>query len=255
VAIELPADRAFELTILLDTADETLIPDGFPEPERRGKLVIIDHHRHYTEFGDLVIRREAAAVGEILFQLARELVWPIDEEIAGCLYTSIVADTGSFRYSSTSSQTHRVAAELIDAGAEPWQVATALYESFPYARQRLLGEVAGTLEISVGGKLATMSTDPEMLERCGANRSDLDGLVNLGRAIAGVEISALLRRQTDGKTKVSFRSKGKIDVGELAARFGGGGHRNAAGCTLESTDFAANLELIRTAVAQLLGEG
>jgi phosphoesterase RecJ-like protein len=248
-----PADR-FDATVVVDTAAANLLPAGFPDDERRGTLAVIDHHAQHGELGDLVIRRDASAVGEMLFDLAQELVWPVDDRVALCLYASIVADTGSFRYSSTTPHTHEVAAELTALGADPWQVATALYESYPLRRQQLLSEVLGTLETCCDGRYADLKATPEMLERAGAIKADLDGMVNYGRAVAGVEISAMFRREPDGDIKVSFRSKGRLDVGELASTMGGGGHVNAAGCTLTGMDIDEARAKIRAAVVDLIAQ-
>lgn len=252
VAATLDGEDRFDLAVVVDTAAANLLPDGFPGEDRRGKLAVIDHHAQHGDLGEVVIRRESAAVGEILFDLSQELVWPIDAEAALCLYASIVADTGSFRYSSTTPHTHEVTAELLALGAEPWPVATALYESFPLKRQRLLAEVLGTLETSCDGRYADLTATQEMLGRVGATKADLDGMINYGRAIDGVEISAMFRREPGGEIKVSFRSKGRIDVGALASSMGGGGHVNAAGCTLTGIDIDGAKGKIREAVAELL---
>jgi phosphoesterase RecJ-like protein len=252
---QLEPESAFELTVLLDTADASLLPAGFPPEERRGTLVVIDHHAKHGALGDVVIRRHVAAVGELIFRLSQELMWPLDARIAQCLYTSIVADTGSFRYSSTTPDTHRAAGDLLALGADSWVVATALYESFPAVRQRLLAEVLHTLEVSADGRYASLSSTPEMLATTGATKADLDGMINYGRAIGGVEISAMFRQEPGGDVKVSFRSKGRVDVAELAARFGGGGHVNAAGCTIPGATIADAQALIGPAAAELLAAG
>lgn len=251
---ELDEVNEFDLTLLFDTGDESLLPDGFPDQEKRGTLVVVDHHAEHRDFGDLVIRREASAVGEIIFDLAVELVWPMDSTIAECFYTSIVADTGSFRYSSTSPKTHRAAAELLAAGARPWVVATHLFESFTLRRQRLMGEVLDTLVVSDDGRFAQLFSTPDMLIKVGATKEDLDGMINLGRSIDGVEIAAMFRIKADGDIKVSFRSKGRVDVGKLAAQFGGGGHRNAAGCTLQKVDLSQARQTIMKAAEEYLNQ-
>lgn len=247
-----PPGESFNLTLLLDTADKNLLPEGFPEASQRGVLAVIDHHAQHGNLGDFVIRRDASAVGEILYELAVELVWPMDAAVAEALYTSIMSDTGSFRYSSTTEATHRAAAGLLSQGARPWIVATRLYESYPLRRQRALAKVLDTLEISADGRFAQMFATPEMLEKIGAHKEDLDGIVNFGRAIDTVEIAAMMRVKEDGNIKVSFRSKGHIDVGELAARFGGGGHRNASGCTLDNSSIDEARKLIKQAAEECL---
>jgi phosphoesterase RecJ-like protein len=252
ITVALEDGERFDMTLLLDTADTNLLPPGFPPAERRGILVVIDHHSRHGEMGDLVIRREAAAVGEIVFQLARELTWPIDRNVAECLYASIVSDTGAFGYSSTTAATHRAAADLLELGVDPWKVASALFESFSLARQRLLGAVASSLTIEAGGRFAHMAVTPRTLADCGATKADLDGLINLGRSVEGVEIAALLREEPDGEIKISFRSRGRYNVGDLAARFGGGGHDNAAGCTLRGTTIEEVRRTIAAAATALL---
>jgi phosphoesterase RecJ-like protein len=254
VIAQLEPDASFDLTLLMDTADLNLAPAGFPPAERRGVLAIIDHHAAHGDLGDIVVRRDVSAVGELLFDLATELLWPIDERVAQCLYTSVVADTGSFRYTSTTPATHRVAAALIERGADPWAAATGLFESFSLARQRLLGLVAGTLEVSADGRCADLVCTPEMLATAGAVKADLDSMINLGRSIDGVEISALFRLEPEGHIKVSFRSKGRVDVAALAARFGGGGHRNASGATLRGPTLDEAKAIVRRSAAELLAD-
>jgi phosphoesterase RecJ-like protein len=254
VVAALAPDAEFDLTVLMDTADEGLAPAGFPSPPVRGVLAVVDHHAAHGDLGDIVVRRDVSAVGELLFALATELLWPMDERVAQCLYTSIVADTGSFRYTSTTPATHRIAAELIERGADPWAAATGLFESFSLPRQRLLGLVAGTLEVSADGRCADLVCTPQMLAAAGAVKADLDSMINLGRSIEGVEISALYRLEPEGHIKVSFRSKGRVDVAALATRFGGGGHRNAAGATLRGSSVAEAKVIVRKAAAELLAD-
>ena len=254
VVAALEPDASFELTLLMDTADLNLAPVGFPPASLRGVLAIIDHHAAHGDMGDIVVRRDVSAVGELLYHLATELLWPLDEKVAQCLYTSIVADTGSFRYTSTTPATHRVAAALIERGADPWAAATGLFESFSLQRQRLFGLVADTLEVSADGRCADLVCTPDMLAAAGAVKADLDSMINLGRSIAGVEISALFRLEPEGHIKVSFRSKGRVDVAALAARFGGGGHRNAAGATLRGVSVAEAKSIVRKSAAELLAD-
>jgi bifunctional oligoribonuclease and PAP phosphatase NrnA len=252
IARTLEPDAEFDLTLLMDTADTNLLPDGFPPARLRGAFAVIDHHREHGDLGDVVVRRDVSAVGELLYDLALELLWPLDEKIAQCLYTSIVADTGSFRYSSTTPATHRAAADLIDRGADPWAAATGLFESFTLSRQRLFGLVTDTLEVSADGRYADVVCTPDMLRATGAVKADLDGAINIGRSIAGVEISALFRVEPEGHIKVSFRSKGNVDVALLSSKFGGGGHKNAAGATLRDVSLEEAKKIIRAFAAELL---
>jgi phosphoesterase RecJ-like protein len=255
VVEKLDDSSSFDLTVCLDTADEKLFPPGLPGRSRMGTLAIIDHHEIHGNVGEVVIRREASSVGEILFNLQKELIWPGDAKVAECLYTSIVADTGSFRYSNTTPDTHRAAAELVASGARAWLVATALFESFPVKRQRLLALVLDTLTLACDGAYGLLWCTPEMLRAAGAVKEDLDNMVNFARAVDTVEVAAMFRVEPEGDVKVSFRSKGKFDVARLASRFGGGGHRNAAGCTLKQTPLDEAKALMERAVTRLLESG
>ena len=254
VVTELDAEDVFELTVSLDTAAEKLLPIGLPPRENFGTFAVIDHHVTHGDMGDVVIRYEASAVGEILLDLQRRLVWPIDAGVAECLYTSIVADTGSFRFANTKPSTHRAAAELISHGARSWEVAAALFESYPIQRQRLLAAVLKTLHVDETEQYARLHCTQEMLKQSGASKEDLDSIINFARSIDTVKIAALFREEPNGDVKGSFRSKGDYDVAAICAGFGGGGHKNAAGCTLKSTTIEAAAKAVLPAVERALGE-
>ncbi len=244
-------DGVFDLTLLFDTSDTRLLPDGFPDKAARGTWVIVDHHRHFDPIGDVVIRHPASSVGEILYEMAVALGWPMDRAVAECLYTSIVSDTSSFRYESATPSSHRAAADLIALGAAPWRVAAHLFESFPLARQRLLGRVLETLAVSLDGRFATLVCTREMIREAGATPDDLDGMVNFARALEGVALAALFREEDDG-IRVSLRSKGQVDASIVGRGFGGGGHVNAAGCRLGGIPMAEAVERVREAARRVL---
>ncbi len=225
-------DGAYDLTLLFDTSEADLLPPGFPGSEKRGTLVVIDHHSRCDDMGDVTVRFPASAVGELLFDMARHLRWPVDEKVAEALYTTIVADTSSFRYESATPACHEAAADLIALGADPWRVSSQLFESVPLSRQRLLSKVLGTLSIEADGRFGQLICTQEMLDEAGAGREDLDGMINFARAVEGVELAALLREETNGDIKLSLRSKGAVDASEVASIFGGGGHKNAGGAYL-----------------------
>jgi phosphoesterase RecJ-like protein len=255
VLSELDDETVFNLTVVLDTADASLLPPGLPPKERMGTLAVIDHHATHGDLGDLVIRYEASAVGEMLLDLQQRLVWPMDAKVAECLYTSIVADTGSFRFANTTPATHRAAAELISLGARSWHVATELFESFPIGRQRLLGEVLSTLTVSDDGRYAYLHCTQAMFKKTGASKEDLDSTINYARSIDTVQVAAMFREEQNGDVKVSFRSKGAIDVAAICAEFDGGGHKAAAGCTLKSCTLIDAFKMIQKSVDNALLKG
>ena len=240
VARSLPADAAFDLTVAADAGTFDRLP---PLPLGRGKILNLDHHITTEPFGDVnYVDPQAAAVGVLVYKIIRGLGHQISRDAATCIYASILADTGSFRYSSTDPECLRIAAELIEAGVEPWEMTVQVYEQQPVARMKLLADVLGTLEVSPGGKLATLTITNEMVARTGTHLDLTDGFINFARSIDGVEVAACLREpkpgsdsEQDGKGRawrVSFRSRGNVDVAAIAQRFGGGGHKNAAGCSL-----------------------
>ncbi len=232
---ELPEGARFDATFVTDTAAEVLLPVPFPSPAIRGTVVVLDHHLASEDVGDVTLRDvDACATGEVVWSLLEPLGFDaVPKEAAAPLYASIVADTGGFRYPNTSAATLRMAADLLDAGAKPWVTAYNLFEGWPYERVGLLRDVLESLEREFDGQLALLTVDRGTLERNSATDSMVDGLVNYGRRVRGVEVAALLWERPplpDGSpvTKVSLRSRGAVDVSAVALSLGGGGHRQAA---------------------------
>ena len=200
------------------------------------RIINIDHHSTNTNFGHInIVNRDASATGEVIFNFLEKLSMPITKEIAINLYTAILVDTGSFRYSSTSAESFEICSKLMKYGVEPWEVSKNVYESFPYERMKLLGLVLDTLEIFLNGRVAFMYVTKDMFKKVGASEDLTEGFVNFGRAIDGVEISVLCKEVEENVYKLSLRSKGLIDVAQLAIKLGGGGHKNAAGCTVRGS--------------------
>jgi phosphoesterase RecJ-like protein len=172
----------------------------------------------------------AAAVGVLVARLLGALGVALDVPIAEALWCSLASDTGWFRYASTDVETLEVARDCVAAGCRPWQFAERAEESWPPARLRLLSRVLDTLEIH--GDVALLALNEDMLGQAGAAPELAESFVNYARALEGVEVGVLLTEMRRG-VRVSLRSKGRVDVGQVAAALGGGGHRAAAGCTLE----------------------
>lgn len=169
----------------------------------------------------------AAAVGVIVARLLEALGVALDATIAECLWCSLASDTGWFRYPSTDAETMRLATACVEAGAVPWDFARRSEESQPAARLQLMARVFDTLELV--GPVALLTLTRATLTATGTTTAEAEGLVSYARAIDGIEIGVMLYEQ-DGGVRVSLRSKGAVDVGAVAARLGGGGHRAAAGC-------------------------
>lgn len=230
----------FDATIAVDCGQMERLGSKFVRFEGKGTLVNVDHHATNDSFGEInVIDSEASAAGEMVFDLVKAAGINVDKGIATNLYVAIHTDTGSFRYSCSTPGAFKAAGELVSLGADPWEVSTHVYENLPYKRFLLLGRVLSTMEVVEcdGVPVASLLVTNEMLEQTGASRELSDGFVNYARSVEGVEVGMFFKEPetSNGLCKVSLRSKGKVDVSAVAARFKGGGHKNAAGCTIEGT--------------------
>jgi phosphoesterase RecJ-like protein len=212
-------------------------------PERTGRvagellkppiLVDIDHHRTNGGRGKLaLVDPDAAATGLLVHKVLVALGVEIDRDIAENIYVAVLTDTGSFHYGNSSPDAFRVAGEMVGLGVDPWAVAEQVYETQSFSRIRLLGRVLSSLETAAGGRVASITTMRADLAEFGAGKDDLEGFINYPRSIIGTEVAVSFREEEGGCFRVSFRSKGRVDVSEVAGRFGGGGHRNAAGCSV-----------------------
>jgi phosphoesterase RecJ-like protein len=200
------------------------------------KAVNIDHHPKNDYFGDLNwVEPEASAVAMLVYRLLLGLGVSITPEIAVNLYVAILTDTGSFQFSNTNADTFAVARELAAAGADPGEIAQAVMMNQSESRVRLLARLLGTLDLDESGRIAWIYMDKEMLERTGADPEDTEGVVNYPLSINGVVLCAFFREEADRRFRVSLRSKDGLDVGSVAEKFGGGGHRNASGLSVEGS--------------------
>jgi bifunctional oligoribonuclease and PAP phosphatase NrnA len=251
---KLAPETRYEMTIVVDCGDRRLLGEKFPPPEVTGPLVVLDHHASSRPFGEVTVCDPgAASVGVLVARLARRLGWTLSADAAQGIYVSLVADTGSFRYSNTDAEAFQLAADLVaERGVEPWGVAERLGEQVPLARWRLLARVLGGIELELDGKVAVMVVTEELVKGAGAGWEDTEGLVNYARAIEGVECGVLLSPARNGGVRCSLRSKGRaIDAGAVCAGLGGGGHPGAAGCTLEGDLPAARARVLDALAAAL----
>lgn len=213
------------------------------------KLVNIDHHATAEAFGDInLIMPSASSTSEIVYKLIKCHQTPISKACALCIYTGLMFDTGCFRYSNTTPETHRIAAELIEIGEfAPDEVYRHVYEQLPVAKIRLSSEVLSTLQVTDDGKVASVYATQEMFRKTGTTADAVEGFVNQIQAIAGVEVALCVSEMNDRSAKVSLRSQGHVDVSQLAAEFEGGGHARAAGCRVVMPYLAAVTTLVQTA--------
>jgi len=217
-----------------------------------GTFINIDHHITCESFGTInLIDPEAAATGVLIYRILATSGHEINYNAALCLYVAILTDTGSFRYSNANQEAFVSAGELVSRGINAWYVSEKLYESQPKARLELLALALTHLTIADNGKIASLAVTCDMYEKTGSTAELTDGFVNYPRSIRGVEVALFFRELAPGKFKIGFRSKGKVNVAKLAALFGGGGHHNAAGCTLDG-DLAAVKRTIYLALADVV---
>jgi bifunctional oligoribonuclease and PAP phosphatase NrnA len=195
-------------------------------------LISIDHHVSGRPFAHVNwIDPHAVATAEMVFRLAREAGVKFSPEIATCLYTALMTDTGSFMFQGTNENTFALARELVLAGADPAHCAQGIYFAHSEAKLRLLGEALRNLRTE--SHLGWVWVTQKQMELCAAKEEDCEGLVNYVLSIGGIEVAAFFRELPDGRFRVSLRSKGNVDVAGVAESFGGGGHECASGCSVD----------------------
>lgn len=195
-------------------------------------LINIDHHVSGRDFGHINwIDSTVMATAELVYRLARLACVPVDADIATCLYTALMTDTGSFMFEGTNEHTFTVARELVLAGADPAHCARHIYFGHSTAKMRLLG--AALSNLSREGPLAWIWVTQEQMQRFGAREEDCEGLVNYALSIADVQVAIFFRELPDQRYRISLRSKGEVNVSKVAEYFGGGGHKCASGCSLD----------------------
>jgi phosphoesterase RecJ-like protein len=234
VVREVPDTQIFDVGFVLDAGE--LKRAGTWIRERCRCLVNIDHHPFSEDFGDIYfVDTQACATGVLIYRLLQAAGHPISISVATCVYTTILSDTGSFRYSNANQEAFRVAGEMVAIGVDPWSIASGLYESQDFVRLRLLALALPTLKVSECGLYASIAVTLDMYEQVDANEEATDRFINYPRSIRNVEVAIFFRQIATNSFKVGFRSKGNIDVGALARAMGGGGHHNAAGATVEGS--------------------
>jgi bifunctional oligoribonuclease and PAP phosphatase NrnA len=227
---EVPQHNIPDVAVLLEC--DSIERTGFDRIDA-SMILNIDHHLSGRTFADVNwIDPEACAVGAMIYDLAIASGQEITPEIASCLYMAVLTDTGSFTYASTGAATFGLAEHLLERGADATRIAQSIYFSNPESKLRVLGAALSNLEID--GDVAWTSVSRFEMDRAGAVAEDCEGIVNYLIGIAGVRAALFMRELPVGdRFRLNIRSKGPVDVAEVAERFGGGGHRNASGCTVE----------------------
>ncbi len=235
-------DQSYDAVFVIECSDITR--PGLIDLEKQF-VVNIDHHSTTALFGSINwIDSTASAVGEMIYNLCKATGVRVTKEIAECVYTALITDTGSFHYSNTTERTFKVASELVRTGVRPAKTAEAVFASYPWSRIQLMGAVLSTARRDASGRVAIMRHTTEMQKLIGASDEDADGFVNYPLTVYEVEAVALLKECAPRTYRTSLRSKGDVNVARVAEKFGGGGHRNAAGCTLRGSWEEAEEEII-----------
>jgi len=248
----LPAvDGDYDALIVMECGD--LTRPGVEGLE--GRFTInIDHHIGNTGYGDVNwFEERAAACTEMVFSLVEALGVAMTPEIALHVYLGVVTDTGSFRHGSMSARTFEIARRCVDAGVDPAATARQVFDSNSVGKLRLMGSLLDSMELEAGGRVAVLRMSQRLLDAAGATLDDTEGLINM--PLTAQHVQAVILFKTDDGGRVSLRSKGDIDVRSVAVKYGGGGHKNAAGLTLDPDGPDAERQVIEevvTAVARTL---
>ncbi len=249
------SETAVDTAVVLDCGDLERIGAAKPLVRSAQTLVNIDHHVTNTAFGDFqVVDPEACATAELVYRVLQRLKVKIDPEIAKAIYTGILTDTGSFRFSNTNQAAFSICTEMAAIGVNAYEVAQHVYGTYSLGRIKLLNLALDSIEISGNGKLSIMTVTQEMLRMTNTQPEDMDGLIHYARRIEDVKVAAMIQELRNGhdisnnqhRFHVSLRSDGSIDVASIAAAYGGGGHSSAAGFGI-----AATLQEVKSEIAIL----
>src|SRR5580704_16622647 len=224
------AEGGFDAAIIMECGD--LARTGVKGLDRFF-VINVDHHPGNTGYGQINwFDPRAAACGEMVFDIVRELGVPLTVEIATHIYLAILTDTGSFHYSSISPRTFDICRETLEAGVDPVLIARNVYDSNNMGRLKLFGAVLSAMQLDTTGRIAIVYLDHEMARAAGGTYEDTEGLINLPLTVKEIQAVVFFKQVEGDQYRVSMRSKGDIDIGSVAKQFKGGGHRNAAGCTV-----------------------
>jgi len=240
------AGRRFDCVIATDAASFERLGAVGPCVTERDVLINIDHHESNTRFGDLnwVSAREPSS-GELIFRLLKIAKWPITRSIADCLFTAVSTDTGSFQYPTTRPGTYHVAGELVRRGADLARICDEVYQSYPLSRARLLRHIYSHFRLTHHNQIAYFWLKKSDFTRTGSESSDAEGLIDHIRAIAPVVVACVFEEIEPGLTRISLRSKSQqVNVNEIAAQFGGGGHPAAAGARIPGPPLSVQRKVI-----------
>lgn len=227
--------NAFDAFFILDCGDFRRIGDELQRFRNNAFIVNMDHHDTNEAFGQInILDERASSTAEILYRVLKALNVPFTNEMAVNLYTAVFTDTGSLRYPNTNALAFTICQEMVNYGVVPSAVASAIYENHPRARFDLLCLALSTLRTYGDGRIAIMYVTREMFDKSRTSKEHTEGFVEELKQMRGVEVSLFVREIDHARFKASMRGRGTVDLAAVARSFGGGGHKNAAGCTIEA---------------------
>ena len=239
-----------DILVSVDVASANMLPDAFRVLE--GKIALrIDHHGTAASFTEQeLVDPGAASCGEIIYDVLTAMGVPLDKTMAEALYTAVSTDTGCFRYANTTAHSLRTAADCAEAGGDLFAINQVLFDTNSFRKLKIQSWITEHTEFLAGGRIAVCALPKAVEAEIGADEDDLDGISGFPRSIEGVKIAALLREIPGGAVKASVRAVPEYDAAAVCAKFGGGGHRGAAGCTLKMP-LAEAAEAIKGAMPEL----
>ena len=240
----------FDKIIAVDVADRKLLGEDFEAKYGDNVFLCIDHHMSNREYAQNLLLEDRAAAAVVVYEVICQLGVEITPEIASCVYTGLATDTGCFMYSNTTPTVHRIAAEVMEKGADYVLINRLMFETRTLSYIRLEQMAVASIESHFDGKCAIMTITQEMFRTSGSNESECDGIASIPRKIEGVKVGVTIREQTNGKYKVSLRTVEPFDAAKICGNFGGGGHHAAAGCEFDCSLEDAKKQLLEIIKAE-----
>ena len=244
------SEITFDKIIAVDVADKKLLGEEFEAEYGDNVFLCIDHHLSNREYAQNLLLEDRAAAAVVIYEVICQLGVEITPEIASCIYTGLATDTGCFMYSNTTPTVHRIAAEVMEKGADYTLINRLMFETKTLPYLRLEQMAVSSIESHFDGKCAIMTVTRKMFEESGASSSECDGIAAIPRKIEGVKIAVTIRERHNGSFKVSMRTIEPYDAAKICANFGGGGHNAAAGCEFECSLDEVKVKLLEVIKAE-----
>lgn len=250
---DIKPESKYDLLIVLDCGDIGRLGKLKDIVHNSKTIINIDHHITNEMFGDInIVDEKSSSTGEIVFKFLEQMNYQLTTDIATCLYVAISTDTGSFKYDSTTYETHIIASKLLKTGIDLNEIIVNLYQSKSLRKTKLMIEALTSLELYFNNNLGIVEVTQDMLSQFDASIEDADGIVDFIRDINDVEVSCVLKEVNSNEVKITLRSKKYVDVSQVAKAFNGGGHKKAAGCTINENIETAKAMIVKK-IADILG--